>query len=138
MGNQAPGQMPNMAPMPSGGGNSQRTMALDIGAPMIPAPQSDSFVGWFIPLDGGQTGELFPIKGRTTIGKGVDCNIVINDPSISGHHAEFVPTPGGFRLSDLGSTNGTYVNDKRVQTHDLIDNDNVRLGKVNFKYKSVV
>ena len=141
-GNQG-GQMPNFngpgmnAPMPSGGGK-QHTMALDLGAPMVPAPQSDSFVGWFIPLEGGQTGELFQIKGRTTIGKSPDCQIVLNDPSISGHHAEFVPTPGGFRLNDLGSTNGTYVNDKRVQSHDLIDNDNVKLGKVNFKYKSVV
>jgi pSer/pThr/pTyr-binding forkhead associated (FHA) protein len=46
-------------------------------------------------------------------------------------------TSQGFRVNDLGSTNGTYVNDKRVTNSDLIDNDSVRLGRVNFKFKSM-
>ena len=44
-----------------------------------------------------------------------DCDVVLKDPSISGRHAEFiVDERSGFRVNDLGSTNGTYVNDKRV------------------------
>ena len=70
-----------------------------------------------------------------TVGKASDNNIVIDDPSISGHHCEFQGNAIGFKLSDLGSTNGTFVNDKRVTSHDLVDNDNVKLGKVRFKYK---
>lgn len=126
-----------MAPAPTPG-IKQRTMAMDASAAMAPGPVSEQFIGWFIPLEGKQTGELLPIKGRTTVGTAPDCGIIVQESSISGHHAEFVPTPNGFRLNDLGSTNGTYVNDKRVSTHDLVDNDNVRLGRVNFKYKSLV
>jgi pSer/pThr/pTyr-binding forkhead associated (FHA) protein len=44
----------------------------------------------------------------------------------------------GFSLIDPGSTNGCYVNDKRVQKHDLVDNDTITLGKTNFKFKSIV
>lgn len=130
------GGAPTAAPPSSG--VKQRTMAMDVGAAMAPGPASDQFVGWFIPLEGRQKGELLQIKGRITVGTAQDCGIVVSEPSISGHHAEFVPTPNGFRLNDLGSTNGTYVNDKRVSTHDLVDNDNVKLGQVNFKYKSLV
>ena len=129
-----------VAPMPMAGG-AQRTMALDMNAISGPAasPPSTQFVGWFIPIEGKQVGELFQIRGRTTVGKAPDCTIVIiEESSVSGHHAEFVPTANGFRLYDLGSTNGTFVNDRRVTTHDLVDNDNVRLGRLNFKYKSVV
>src|SRR5260221_588681 len=88
----------------------------------------------------GKAGELKArASGGKIVGSADDNDVVMqNSPSISGHHAEFVATPSGFRLNDLGSTNGTFVNDKRVNTHDLIDNDNVRLGKVNFKYKSMV
>ena len=128
------------APAPAPGGK-QRTMALNIG-PMAgggAAGVSDGMVGWFIPLEGSQAGELFQLRGRAGVGTATDNDIVMVDsPSISGHHCEFIATPNGFRLNDLGSTNGTFVNDKRVSTHDLIDNDNVKLGKVNFKFKSMV
>lgn len=121
------------AAAPSAGG-AQRTMALDMGA----APTgSATMLGWFIPLEGPRVGELIELRGRMTVGKSSDNHIVIEDPSVSGKHAEFVGSPTGFKLNDLGSTNGTFVNDKRVQTHDLVDNDNVTLGRVRFKYKSL-
>ncbi len=90
-----------------------------------------------MPLDGPQVGELFQLKGRCTVGKAPDCDVVLNDPSISSRHAEFLAGRSGFRVNDLGSTNGTYVNDKRVTSQDLVDNDNVRLGRTNFKFKSM-
>jgi pSer/pThr/pTyr-binding forkhead associated (FHA) protein len=92
---------------------------------------------WFIPLEGPRIGELIELRGRVTVGKSPDNQVVIEDGSISGHHCEFVGSANGFKLNDLGSTNGTFVNDKRVTSHDLIDNDNVKLGKVRFKFKSL-
>ncbi len=129
----AAGGAPAAAPAPGG---KQRTMALDLGSG---GAVSGGIIGWFIPLEGRQAGELFQLQGRVSVGSAPDNDIVMADsPSISGHHCEFVGSPTGFKLNDLGSTNGTFVNDKRVSSHDLIDNDNVRLGKVNFKFKSMV
>jgi hypothetical protein len=124
------------APAPGGGGGGKmRTMAIDMGGGG--GAVQGSGVGWLVPLDGPQTGELFQLKGRAVVGTAADCDAVMKDPSISGRHAEFMATSQGFRVNDLGSTNGTYVNDKRVTNTDLIDNDNVRLGRVNFKFKSM-
>ena len=124
------------APAPSpGGGGKMRTMAID--APAGGGAVSSSGIGWLVPLDGPQSGELFQLKGRAVVGTAPDCDVVMKDPSISGRHAEFTATASGFRVNDLGSTNGTQVNDKRVTTSDLIDNDNITLGRVHFKFKTV-
>jgi hypothetical protein len=123
------------APQGGGGGGKMRTMAIDMGGGGGVA--TGSGVGWLVPLDGPQTGELFQLKGRAVVGTAGDCDAVMKDPSISGRHAEFMSTSQGFRVNDLGSTNGTFVNDKRVTNSDLIDNDNIRLGRVNFKFKSM-
>lgn len=123
------------APMPSSGGK-QKTMAIDIGgSQQIVTGQSGS--GWLVPLEGPQTGELFQLGSRSIVGTAPDCNIVLRDPSISGRHAEITLAGRGYRINDLGSTNGTFVNDKRVTSEDLIDNDSVRLGRTNFKFKSM-
>jgi hypothetical protein len=124
---------PAQAPAPTGGGKPQRTMAMDLGGG---APGSGAG-GWLVPLEGPQTGELFQLKGRAVVGTAADCDVVLKDPSISSRHAEFIGSSGGYRINDLGSTNGTFVNDKRISSHDLIDNDNVRLGRTNFKFKSM-
>ena len=123
------------APAAGGGGGKMRTMAIDMGGGG--GAVQGSGIGWLVPLDGPQSGELFQLKGRAIVGTAADCDAVMKDPSISGRHAEFMSTSQGFRVNDLGSTNGTYVNDKRVTNSDLIDNDNIRLGRVNFKFKSM-
>ena len=123
---------PAPAPTPS---PKMRTMAIDAAAGGT--TPVGSAVGWLVPLDGPQTGELFQLKGRCVVGKAPDCDVCLNDPSISGRHAEFIAGRTGFRVNDLGSTNGTYVNDKKITSADLVDNDSVRLGRTNFKFKSM-
>ena len=122
------------APPSASGSAPQRTMALDLNAgPMA----GTGMLGWLIPLEGSRIGELLELRGRVTVGSAADNTVAINEPSISGHHCEFVGSANGFKLNDLGSTNGTFVNDKKINTHDLIDNDNVRLGRIRFKFKSL-
>lgn len=122
------------APSSGGGGAKSRTMALDMSNGV---PVQGSLVAWLVPVEGPQTGELFQLKPRSLVGTATECDIVLRDGSISSRHAELISTGGGFRLADLGSTNGTYVNDRRITTHDLVDNDTVRLGRTHFKYKSL-
>ncbi len=128
----APAPAPVVQAATAGAGR-MKTMAIDGPA----AGGGGVGVGWLVPLDGPQMGELFQLRGRAIVGTAPDCDVVLKEPSISGRHAEFTATGGGYRVNDLGSTNGTWVNDKRVTTSDLIDNDNVRLGRINFKFKSM-
>ncbi|HEX9104468.1 MAG TPA: hypothetical protein VF997_19790, partial [Polyangia bacterium] len=74
-----------------GGGGKMRTMAIDMGGGGGGAVQGAG-VGWLVPLDGPQSGELFQLKGRAVVGTAADCDAVMKDPSISGRHAEFMST----------------------------------------------
>lgn len=66
-------------------------------------------------LSGPLAGQEFEVKPSTVIGRDPGCDIVIADPNVSKKHAKIsVQGPSVF-LEDLGSTNGTFVNGKRVQ-----------------------
>lgn len=96
-------------------------------------------VGWLVPLNGQHAYQTFRLRGGgTKIGTAPPADIVVNDGFMSTHHCDIHCSPTGFTLVDPGSTNGCYVNDKRVQKHDLVDNDMITLGKTNFKFKSIV
>jgi len=121
-----------------GGGNKPRTMALDIGAGGGGGGHAGAarLVAWIIPLDGPQGGQLLELRAHAIVGTAPDCDVVVKDSSVSGRHAEFSAQGGVFRVSDLGSTNGTFVNEKRVQNAELVDGDTLRLGRTPFKFKS--
>jgi hypothetical protein len=96
-------------------------------------------VGWLVPLNGPAAYQTFRLRsGGTKIGTAPPADIVVNDGFMSTNHCMIQCSPQGYTLVDGGSTNGCYVNDKRVQKHDLVDNDMVTLGKTNFKFKSIV
>lgn len=69
-----------------------------------------------------------------TIGRLPDNTVVIDNPAVSGHHARVVWDGRHFHLEDLGSTNGTFVNDKRVSRHKLQEGDVVLVGKHKLVY----
>src|SRR4051812_1293766 len=68
------------------------------------------------------------------IGRGSTCGLVLDADSVSRRHAKVEPVEGGYRLIDLGSTNGTYVNGLRLKDHVLRDGDRVQIGKALLKY----
>src|SRR5262249_51876102 len=70
------------------------------------------------------------VVGQTaTIGRLGDNTIVIESPAVSGHHARVFRNGESFVVEDLASTNGTFVNGKRVSRHTLTTGDVVRIGK---------
>jgi pSer/pThr/pTyr-binding forkhead associated (FHA) protein len=90
-----------------------------------------------VPLDGALTGELLQIKTRAIIGTADGCEIRLFDASISGRHSEITLGQNGrYRVTDLGSRNGTYVNDKAIASVELVDGDNIRLGRTTFRFKT--
>jgi pSer/pThr/pTyr-binding forkhead associated (FHA) protein len=77
------------------------------------------------------------VDGKNVMGTAADCDVVLTDPYLSSKHAVIRHENGVFTLVDLDSTNGTYLNERRVSKEDLIDNDKVRLGRSEMKFKSV-
>ncbi len=65
----------------------------------------------------------------TTVGRHPDSHIFFDDITVSRRHAEFHREPGGFRVHDVGSLNGTYVNRKRIDDAVLHSGDTVQIGK---------
>jgi pSer/pThr/pTyr-binding forkhead associated (FHA) protein len=66
-----------------------------------------------------------------SIGRGGDNDLVLPEQGVSRHHARFEQGPQGWLLTDLGSTNGTYVNDRRLPGHEahlLRPGDRVTIG----------
>lgn len=73
---------------------------------------------------------------ETTIGRGDTCTITLDDDSVSRTHAKIVITNDEACLYDLGSTNGSFVNDDEIKEAVLANGDMVKLGSVIFKYIS--
>jgi pSer/pThr/pTyr-binding forkhead associated (FHA) protein len=70
----------------------------------------------------------------TTLGRGPGVDIVIADDSMSKQHVAFDVGADGFRVRDLGSTNGMTVNGSRVAASDLKHGDRLSLGEHTFQY----
>jgi hypothetical protein len=101
-------------------------------------PGSMQLCGWLIPLQGPQKGELFTLQPTTVVGTDPKtCGVVLQDKFMSSKHAEIKAENGIWVLRDSGSTNGTYVNNKRVDRHELVDNDFVKFGQAMLKFKSL-
>lgn len=79
-------------------------------------------------------GQVFRVQRKVNlIGRGKDCTITIIDPSVSRIHTKLsVERSGGLTLEDLKSSNGTYVNDERVEVATINDRDVIRFGNVEF------
>ena len=79
---------------------------------------------------GGMAGQSFqPGEGKTLIGRSPDCNVFLDDVTVSRRHAELVRDGETFSIRDLGSLNGTYVNRKRIESVILEDDDELQIGK---------
>ncbi len=80
-------------------------------------------------------GQVVELTGQTlVIGRDADSHLELPDDSVSRRHALLEPNESGYLLTDLDSTNGTYVNDTRVVTRQLQPGDRVRFGNQIFKF----
>lgn len=86
-------------------------------------------------LSGPAAGSEYALERESvSIGRGPEAELTLDDPSMSRTHAAIELADGGFRIRDLGSTNGVELNGKAVQTAQLKHGDRIRLGESSFQF----
>ena len=81
-------------------------------------------------------GETFTLGASTvTLGRLPESDVVVDDPGASRQHARIRNSNGEFVLTDLGSTNGTLVNDESVQERVLDDGDRIMIGETVLEFR---
>jgi hypothetical protein len=79
---------------------------------------------------GGRAGEHFAPQGeRTSIGRSPDCDIFLDDVTVSRRHAVLIRRNGEFFIEDQGSLNGTFLNRRRIESSRIADGDELQIGK---------
>ena len=83
------------------------------------------------------SGQEFPLKasigGKLSIGRGANCDIILAGTHLSRHHAEIIVNGHSLTLKDMGSANGTFVNDEQITEVEIKAGDRVRFDVYSFR-----
>jgi diguanylate cyclase (GGDEF)-like protein len=86
-------------------------------------------------ISGDDMGRRFELgKEEVSIGRGDNCTICVNTDQVSRKHATVQAILGKYYIIDLRSTNGTFINEQKVERAKLMDGDQIRVGKTVLKY----
>ena len=114
-----------------GGGRPDRTV-------LISDRDKAPVTGWLVVTSGDRKGERFDIRGdEADVGRGNDCEVVIDHETVSGRHAKIRNEGGKYVLYDLASRNGTLLNGKKISKAQLRDGDEITLGEMKMVFKSL-
>ncbi len=111
-----------------------RTIVLESEPRGEPAPAVEVKVKGFLTRESRQPGEAdFRLRGLTVVGRHQG-EIVVDDPAVSARHFQIEERGGGFFVRDLGSSNGTFVNDRMVRSAPLRTGDRIQAGSTVFVF----
>lgn len=95
-------------------------------------------VGWLVVRSGRRSGRDYRLAVQTTVGRdAMQCDLILDDESVSAEHATIKYERGQFVLYDLASTNGTFLNGEKVQRTPLADGDAITFGHTKVVFKMV-
>lgn len=83
-------------------------------------------------VSGAYFGKTYPLRGSTVMGRHSECHICVNADGISRKHVQIDVEPDGLKVRDLGSSNGTFVNGKKVEDSDLKVGDELKIDNIRF------
>jgi diguanylate cyclase (GGDEF)-like protein len=108
---------------------SKRDQVKTETAVVIPVRAGDHPDPYLVIMNGNEAGRMFHLGNQATVGRGEECEFHIEDTTVSRKHARFVPKPDGtVEITDLGSTNGTYLKGARIKSAVMHGDDKVQLG----------
>jgi len=86
---------------------------------------------------GARSGHRYPLSGASalSLGRARANDVVIDDEAVSAQHCRIRPEGGRWVVHDLGSTNGTRVNDRIVTSHPLVEGDVIRIGGTSLEFR---
>ena len=88
-------------------------------------------------LAGSRLGSVIPVNAPVAIGRDPGQDFAItDDPAVSRRHAVLTPGPAGCAIADQGSSNGTFVNGRRIQSETLRPGDEIAIGSSRFRYEA--
>ena len=94
------------------------------------APTSPARPSMLLVQADGQRARSVRLDGSTTIGRGVECELRLDDTYVSQQHARIFDRGGNWYVEDLGSTNGTFVNEQKLAAPAMLQpGDKVRVGQ---------
>ncbi len=115
----------------------QETTAVHVFSAISPEDQPQSAA--MICISGRSIGQIFMLtKEETTLGRAPECDIFLDDEGVSRHHAKIVDQDNQRVLMDLGSTNGTFIDNERIEVATLRDGLRIQLGTatiLQFRYQ---
>ncbi|PIE19560.1 MAG: hypothetical protein CSA65_01935 [Proteobacteria bacterium] len=90
-----------------------------------------------VAIGGPSAGKRYPLQGECVLGRSFNSDVYIGDLNVSRRHARVLDQGDGkHTIEDLGSGNGTFVNNKQVHRYDLEPQDVVRIGGSEFRYEA--
>ncbi len=108
-------------------------------APAVGARSGQGVEAWLLLIRGGglSEGDRFDLIGGLSIGRSKEADVQIEDRYASGVHARIFSRDGRYLIEDMGSTNGTLLNDATLNGEaELIDGDAVRIGDTEFRFEA--
>ncbi len=119
--------------------DSEHRESVDTIVSTLPAAvhaEEPGATGSLVVIYGGDLGRRIPLgTGEIECGRSTQTDIPLSeDDAVSRRHARIAWTGAGYAVSDLGSTNGTFVNDRSVSSHVLRDGDQIKIGRSIFKF----
>lgn len=105
---------------------------------LLMEPTKKKGVPSLVQYSGTTLGKRYPLSSSNSkIGRSTDADITISEASVSRLHAEITQNDDDIMIQDLGSANGTYINDQKVSNQTILkDQDMIRLGAVLLKFFS--
>ncbi|BDG03667.1 GGDEF domain-containing protein [Anaeromyxobacter oryzae] len=103
-----------------------------VRAPGEPRPAAGAFC--LVLVAGPAAGLRVPLDGEVVLGRDARCEVPLDADDVSRWHARIVPDGAGHRVVDLGSTNGTLVNGREIESAPLAPGDRIQLGSCLARY----